>query len=92
MWQLILVKGTRAGRAQWRRCSRGLSVFRAKKRPSNGFYGTTNNTGVIAAELFKTKAGLKTTYVPYKPNPQSLMRSDAGRWRGYVELATIQPQ
>src|SRR5215470_1449172 len=43
-----------------------------KSKPNNGFYGTTNNTGVIAAELFKTKAGLKTTYVPYKQNAQAL--------------------
>src|SRR5215831_5692399 len=43
-----------------------------KSKPDNGFYGTTNNTGVIAAELFKTKVGLKTTYVPYKQNAQAL--------------------
>jgi tripartite-type tricarboxylate transporter receptor subunit TctC len=43
-----------------------------KSKPSNGFYGTTNNTGVIAAELFKTKVGLKTIYVPYKQNAQAL--------------------
>ncbi|MGC2520925.1 MAG: tripartite tricarboxylate transporter substrate-binding protein, partial [Burkholderiales bacterium] len=47
-------------------------VARLKAKPNNGFYGTTNNTGVIAAELFKAKAGLKTTYVPYKQNPQAL--------------------
>jgi tripartite-type tricarboxylate transporter receptor subunit TctC len=41
-------------------------------KPNNGFYGTTNNTGVIAAELLKTKVGLKTTYVPYKQNVQAL--------------------
>src|SRR5215467_6964965 len=47
-----------------------ISALKAK--PDNGFYGTTNNTGVIAAELFKTKVGLKTTYVPYKQNAQAL--------------------
>ncbi|MGB7543770.1 MAG: tripartite tricarboxylate transporter substrate binding protein [Burkholderiales bacterium] len=47
-------------------------VARLKAKPNHGFYGTTNNTGVIAAELFKAKAGLKTTYVPYKQNPQAL--------------------
>jgi tripartite-type tricarboxylate transporter receptor subunit TctC len=41
-------------------------------KPNNGFYGTTSNTGVIAAELFKTKVGLNTTYVPYKQNAQAL--------------------
>ena len=43
-----------------------------KTRPSDGFYGTSNNTGVIAAELFKHAAGLKTTYAPYKQNAQAL--------------------
>ena len=47
-------------------------IAHLKSKPNNGFYGTTNNTGVIAAELFKAKAGLKTTYVPYKQNPQAL--------------------
>ncbi len=47
-------------------------IAHLKAKPNNGFYGTTNNTGVIAAELFKAKAGLKTTYVPYKQNPQAL--------------------
>jgi len=47
-------------------------VAHLKGRPNNGFYGTTNNTGVIAAELFKTKVGLTTTYVPYKQNAQAL--------------------
>jgi tripartite-type tricarboxylate transporter receptor subunit TctC len=43
-----------------------------KTRPNQGFYGTSNNTGVIAAELFKHAAGLKTTYAPYKQNTQAL--------------------
>ena len=47
-------------------------IAELKSKPNNGFYGTTNNTGVIAAELLKTKAGLKTTYVPYKQNTQAL--------------------
>jgi tripartite-type tricarboxylate transporter receptor subunit TctC len=47
-------------------------IAHLKTKPDNGFYGTTNNTGVIAAELFKQKAGLKTTYVPYKQNAQAL--------------------
>ena len=47
-------------------------IAQLKSRPNDGFYGTTNNTGVIAAELFKTKAGLRTTYVPYKQNAQAL--------------------
>jgi tripartite-type tricarboxylate transporter receptor subunit TctC len=47
-------------------------VAQLKSKPDNGFYGTTNNTGVIAAELLKAKVGLRTTYVPYKQNAQAL--------------------
>jgi tripartite-type tricarboxylate transporter receptor subunit TctC len=47
-------------------------IAHLKSKSNNGFYGTTNNTGVIAAELFKTRAGLATTYVPYKQNAQAL--------------------
>ena len=47
-------------------------VAHLKSRPNHGFYGTSNNTGVIAAELFKQAAGLKTTYAPYKQNTQAL--------------------
>jgi tripartite-type tricarboxylate transporter receptor subunit TctC len=47
-------------------------VAHLKSRPNHGFYGTSNNTGVIAAELFKQAAGLNTTYAPYKQNTQAL--------------------
>ena len=47
-------------------------VAHLKTRPNQGFYGTSNNTGIIAAELFKHAAGLKTTYAPYKQNTQAL--------------------
>jgi tripartite-type tricarboxylate transporter receptor subunit TctC len=47
-------------------------VAHLKTRPNQGFYGTSNNTGVIAAELFKHAAGLQTTYAPYKQNTQAL--------------------
>jgi tripartite-type tricarboxylate transporter receptor subunit TctC len=47
-------------------------IAHLKTRPNNGFYGTSNNTGVIAAELFKHATGLKTTYAPYKQNTQAL--------------------
>ncbi len=50
----------------------GELVAHLKTRPNHGFYGTSNNTGVIAAELFKQAAGLKTTYAPYKQNTQAL--------------------
>jgi tripartite-type tricarboxylate transporter receptor subunit TctC len=41
-------------------------VARLKAKPGDGFYGTQSNSGQIAAELFKEKLGLKTTYVPFK--------------------------
>jgi tripartite-type tricarboxylate transporter receptor subunit TctC len=47
-------------------------VAELKKKPNDGFYGTGNNTGVITAEIFKARAGLKTTYAPYKTNVQAL--------------------
>ena len=47
-------------------------VTELKKKPNDGFYGTSNNTGIIAAEIFKAKSGLKTTYAPYKTNVQAL--------------------
>jgi tripartite-type tricarboxylate transporter receptor subunit TctC len=50
----------------------GDLVAHLKAKPIQSFYGATSNTGVIAAELFKTAAGLKTTYVPYKQNVQAL--------------------
>jgi len=47
-------------------------VAHLKTKINDGFYGTSNNTGVIAAELFKAKVGLKTVYAPYKTNTQAL--------------------
>jgi tripartite-type tricarboxylate transporter receptor subunit TctC len=47
-------------------------IAHLKAKPNHGFYGTPSNTGVIAAELFKAKAGLNTTYTPYKLNSQAL--------------------
>jgi tripartite-type tricarboxylate transporter receptor subunit TctC len=48
-------------------------ISHLKTKKDDGFYGTSNNTGVIAAELFKAKVGLKTTYAPYKANTQALV-------------------
>ncbi|MCC6474314.1 MAG: tripartite tricarboxylate transporter substrate binding protein, partial [Burkholderiales bacterium] len=45
-------------------------MLRAK--PDNGTYGTANNSGLIAGELFKEMTGLKTTNVPYKATPQAI--------------------
>ena len=41
-------------------------IAHLKAKPGHGFYGTQSNTGQVAAELFKTNAGLKTEYVPFK--------------------------
>jgi tripartite-type tricarboxylate transporter receptor subunit TctC len=43
-----------------------------KSKPDNGFFGATSNAGVITGELLKQQAGLRTTYVPYKANPNAL--------------------
>jgi tripartite-type tricarboxylate transporter receptor subunit TctC len=37
-----------------------------KSKPGHGFYGTQSNSGQVAAELLKERAGLKTGYVPFK--------------------------
>jgi tripartite-type tricarboxylate transporter receptor subunit TctC len=50
----------------------GDLVARLKSRPKQGFYGATSNAGNISGELFKSQAGLETTYVPYKANPNAL--------------------
>ncbi|HEY2338725.1 MAG TPA: tripartite tricarboxylate transporter substrate binding protein [Burkholderiales bacterium] len=41
-------------------------VAALKAKPGNGFYGTQSNSGEVAAELFKARAGLQTVYVPFK--------------------------
>jgi tripartite-type tricarboxylate transporter receptor subunit TctC len=47
-------------------------VAHLKSQPKEGFYGATSNAGNISGELFKSMAGLDTTYVPYKANPNAL--------------------
>ena len=37
-----------------------------KAKPGHGFYGTQSNSGQVAAELLKERAGLTTGYVPFK--------------------------
>lgn len=37
-----------------------------KKKTGNGFYGASTNTGIVATELYKRAAGLKTDRVNYK--------------------------
>ena len=50
----------------------GELVARLKSLPKQGFYGATSNAGNITGELFKSMAGLQTTFVPYKANPNAL--------------------
>ncbi len=47
-------------------------ISHLKSKPNEGFYGTGSNSGQVAAELFKAKLGLKSTYVPYKASTQAL--------------------
>ena len=54
-------------------------VAHLKAQPRQGFYGATSNAGVISGELFKSMAGLDTTYVPYKANPNALADLLAGQ-------------
>jgi tripartite-type tricarboxylate transporter receptor subunit TctC len=41
-------------------------IARLKSKPGDGFYGSQSNSGQVAAELFKARAGLKTAFVPFK--------------------------
>src|SRR5258708_20159082 len=43
-----------------------------KKKPGDGNYATGSNTGLVAAELYKEMAGLKSTHIPYKAAPNAL--------------------
>jgi tripartite-type tricarboxylate transporter receptor subunit TctC len=43
-----------------------------KSKPGHGNYATGSNTGLVAAELYKERAGLKTTHIPYKASPNAL--------------------
>jgi tripartite-type tricarboxylate transporter receptor subunit TctC len=47
-----------------------ISLLKGKQ--GHGFYGTGSNTGQVAAELFKVRAGLDTTYVPFKASVDAL--------------------
>ena len=43
-----------------------------KNKPGHGNYATGSNTGLVAAELYKEMAGLKSTHIPYKAAPNAL--------------------
>src|SRR2546428_4127615 len=65
-------------------------VAHLKAKPGASFYGATSNTGVIAAELFKTAAGVKTTYLPYKQNVHAPTDLFSGRLDFSSVIATWQ--
>ena len=44
-----------------------------KKKPGNGTFGSSNNTGLVGGELYKQMTGLQTTSVPYKSTPQGVI-------------------
>src|SRR5439155_1054444 len=77
-------------------------VAHLKGKPGASFYGATSNTGVIAG-WFNQITGAEDTkqflansaFDPFPGAPeqmQALMKSDAERWKRYVELAKIEPQ
>ncbi len=47
-------------------------VAALRKKPDHGTYGINNNTGQVAAELFKEAAQLKSLQVPYKTTVQGV--------------------
>ena len=50
-----------------------------RKKPGDGAYGTGNNTGLVAAELFKERSGLKTQNVNYRVTGDALRDLLAGQ-------------
>ena len=54
-------------------------VSHLKAKPGHGFYGTQSNSGQIAAELFKTRTGLETVYVPFKVTGDAFTNLLAGQ-------------
>jgi tripartite-type tricarboxylate transporter receptor subunit TctC len=58
-----------------------------KKKPGNGAYGTGANTGIVAAELYKVRAGLETNQVLYKGIYENLV----DLYGGQVDFATLDP-
>ena len=58
-----------------------------KKKPGNGAYGTGANTGIIAAELYKVRAGLESNQVLYKGIYENLL----DLYGGQIDFATLDP-
>ena len=60
-----------------------------RKKPEHGSWGTGNNTGQVAGELFKEMAGLKSLFVPYKATAQALTDLFSGQIDFMVYDATF---
>jgi len=58
-----------------------------KKKPGNGAYGTGANTGIIAAELYKVRAGLESNQVLYKGIYENLL----DMYGGQIDFSTLDP-
>jgi tripartite-type tricarboxylate transporter receptor subunit TctC len=54
-------------------------IAHLKSKPGHGFYGTQSNSGLIAAELLKSKTGLQTVSVPFKVTGDAFSNLLAGQ-------------
>jgi tripartite-type tricarboxylate transporter receptor subunit TctC len=58
-----------------------------KKKPGQGAYGTGSNTGIVAAELYKVRAGLESNQVLYKGIYENLL----DMYGGQIDFSTFDP-
>jgi tripartite-type tricarboxylate transporter receptor subunit TctC len=56
-----------------------------QRKPGHGAYGTTSNTGIVSAELYKQRTGLQTNYVAYKGN--ELFNDLSGGHLDFISMA-----
>jgi tripartite-type tricarboxylate transporter receptor subunit TctC len=59
---------------------------RLREKPGHGAYGTTANTGVVSAEMYKVRANLQTTQVDYKGTTE-LINDLYGGHLDFISLA-----
>jgi tripartite-type tricarboxylate transporter receptor subunit TctC len=67
----------------------GELVGALKKKPDHGSFGINNNTGQVAAELFKEMAGLKSVQIPYTTTVQGITDLTGGQLDFVVGDATF---
>lgn len=58
-----------------------------KSKTGHGSYGTGSNTGIVAAELYKVRAGLNTQQVNYK----GAVETFNDMYGGHIDFATFDP-